>query len=112
MSRTTPTWKEQFGRVIMEAQGCGTPVIGSSSGSIPGVVGPGGWIIGEGDVTALGSLLDRLASDPDAIKTARAAGLAQADSRFSFARLGRALGRAMIDAALARRISRTRGEAA
>ena len=35
MSRTTPTWKEQFGRVIMEAQGCGTPVIGSSSGSIP-----------------------------------------------------------------------------
>ena len=89
MSRTTPTWKEQFGRVIMEAQGCGTPVIGSSSGSIPAVVGPGGWIIGEGDAAALGSLLDRLAADRGAIKAARAAGLTQADGRFSFARSGR-----------------------
>jgi glycosyltransferase involved in cell wall biosynthesis len=106
MSRTTPTWKEQFGRVIMEAQGCGTPVIGSSSGSIPDVVGPGGWIVGEGDAAALGALLDRLAADPGAVKAARAAGLAQADDRFSFAKLGRALGRAMIDAAMARSISR------
>ena len=43
MSRTTPTWKEQFGRVIIEAQACATPVIGSSSGAIPEVVGTAAW---------------------------------------------------------------------
>ncbi len=31
-SKTKSWWKEQFGRVIIECQACGTPVIGSSSG--------------------------------------------------------------------------------
>ena len=57
LSRTTRSWKEQFGRVIMEAHACGVPVIGSDSGSIPGVVGEGGWIVPEGDAAALGRLL-------------------------------------------------------
>jgi glycosyltransferase involved in cell wall biosynthesis len=34
-SHTTPTWKEQFGRVLVEAMSCGVPVVGSSSGEIP-----------------------------------------------------------------------------
>ncbi len=34
-SRTTPRWKEQFGRVIIEAMCCGVPVVGSDSGEIP-----------------------------------------------------------------------------
>lgn len=34
-SRTTATWKEQFGRVLVEAMACQTPVIGSDSGEIP-----------------------------------------------------------------------------
>ncbi|MCS6776735.1 MAG: glycosyltransferase, partial [Chthonomonadaceae bacterium] len=37
-SHTTPRWKEQFGRVLIEAGACGKPVIGSSSGAIPEVV--------------------------------------------------------------------------
>src|SRR5437763_36927 len=31
-SHTTATWKEQFGRVIVEALWCGVPVVGSDSG--------------------------------------------------------------------------------
>ena len=53
LSHTTPRFREQFGRVIMEAQGCGTPVIGSSCGSIPYVVGKGGWIVPEQQPEAL-----------------------------------------------------------
>jgi glycosyltransferase involved in cell wall biosynthesis len=64
MSETTKSWKEQFGRVIIEAQSCGVPVIGSSSGSIPSVTGDGGWIVEEGNSAQLAQLLDTLVADP------------------------------------------------
>ncbi len=63
-SRTTPRWKEQFGRVLVEAGACGTPVIGSNSGAIPDVVGQGGLIFPEGDVAALAGRIRELAADP------------------------------------------------
>ena len=37
-SLTAPHWKEQFGRVIIEAMACGCVVIGSDSGEIPNVI--------------------------------------------------------------------------
>ena len=37
-SRTTARWEEQFGRVLVEALWCGTPVVGAESGQIPWVV--------------------------------------------------------------------------
>ena len=83
MSRTTRTWKEQFGRVIMEAHACAVPVIGSDSGSIPGVVAGGGWIVPEGDATALAALLGRLATAPAEVAAAGDVGRAQATQRFS-----------------------------
>lgn len=46
-SKTVPTWKEQFGRVLIEAMACGLPVIGSSSGAIPEVIGSAGLIFEE-----------------------------------------------------------------
>lgn len=52
-SRTLPNWKEQFGRVLVEAMACETAVIGSSSGEIPHVIGSAGLIFPEGDVDAL-----------------------------------------------------------
>ena len=62
-SRTQPNWKEQFGRVLVEAMACAVPVVGSDSGEIPNVVGDGGLIFVEGDVQALGTCLQRLADD-------------------------------------------------
>lgn len=38
-SRTTASWKEQFGRVLIESEACGTPAIGSDSGAIADVIG-------------------------------------------------------------------------
>ena len=102
MSRTTRTWKEQFGRVIMEALSCGIPVIGSSSGSIPAVVGEGGWIVPEGDVASLAALLDRLAVSPHEVRATGDAGMASARARFSFAAVSADLRRAWLRAAEAR----------
>lgn len=38
-SQTRPFWKEQFGRVIIESVASGKPIVGSSSGAIPEVMG-------------------------------------------------------------------------
>lgn len=59
-SRTMPNWKEQFGRVLIEAMACETAVIGSSSGEIPNVIGDAGLIFEEEDVDALRAHLMRL----------------------------------------------------
>jgi glycosyltransferase involved in cell wall biosynthesis len=63
-SRTLPNWKEQFGRVIVEAMACGVPVIGSDSAAIPDVIGDAGLVFPEGDAGALGHALHRLFSTP------------------------------------------------
>jgi len=54
-SLTTPDWKEQYGRVLVEAMACGVPVVGSSSGAIPEVLEgyPKGLVFKEDDVTDL-----------------------------------------------------------
>ncbi|MCP4363829.1 MAG: glycosyltransferase family 4 protein [Planctomycetes bacterium] len=62
-SVTTSRWKEQFGRVLVEAMACKVPVVGSSSGEIPNVVGDAGLIFQEGDVRALCKSLDALITD-------------------------------------------------
>lgn len=56
-------WKEQFGRVLVEAMACGVPVVGSDSGEIPHVIGEAGLVFPERDVAALQGCLRRLASD-------------------------------------------------
>ncbi|HKP54533.1 MAG TPA: glycosyltransferase family 4 protein [Chloroflexia bacterium] len=63
-SETRPNWREQFGRVLVEAMACGVPVIGSDSGEIPEVVGDAGLIFHEGDVAALASHLRDLLANP------------------------------------------------
>ncbi len=62
-SRTRPNWKEQFGRVLIEAMASGVPVIGSSSGEIPNVIGDAGLVFPEGDIESLRSQLQRLMQD-------------------------------------------------
>jgi glycosyltransferase involved in cell wall biosynthesis len=59
-SRTTIVWKEQYGRVLLEAMACQTPIIGSDSGAIPEVVGEAGLIVPEGDVAALRQAMQKL----------------------------------------------------
>ncbi len=84
-SLTIPRWKEQFGRVIIEAMACGVPVVGSDSGEIPNVIGDAGLVCPEGDSVALrASLLRLMASSglrADLIKRGRERVLARYTQR-------------------------------
>jgi glycosyltransferase involved in cell wall biosynthesis len=53
LSHTTPIWKEQFGRVLVESMAAGTPVIGSDSGAIPLVIDKVGYIVLEKDILSI-----------------------------------------------------------
>jgi glycosyltransferase involved in cell wall biosynthesis len=84
-SHTTPTWKEQFGRVIVEALWCGVPVVGSDSGEIPWLIDltGGGLTFPEGDVEALAERLGRLRMDPDLRRDLADSGRAAVERLFS-----------------------------
>ena len=64
-SLTTPRWREQFGRMLIEAFACGVPVVASSSGEIPHVAGDAGVVLPEGDVEAWRRTLNDLLRDGD-----------------------------------------------
>ncbi len=63
-SRTTPRWREQFGRMIVEAFACGVPVVGSDSGEIPHVVADAGLVVGEDDEAGWRGALAGLLESP------------------------------------------------
>ncbi len=52
-SVSTTYWKEQFGRVLIEAMACEVPIIGSDSGAIPWVIGDAGLVFPEENVGKL-----------------------------------------------------------
>lgn len=75
-SRTCANWKEQFGRVLVEAMAEGVAVIGSSSGAIPEVVGEAGLIFEGGNVEALTDAIQKMAN-PDVRANYASAGRAR-----------------------------------
>jgi glycosyltransferase involved in cell wall biosynthesis len=89
-SRTLPTWKEQFGRVLIEAMATGVAVVGSASGEIPQVVGDAGWVVPEGDVAALRAQLQALIDSPDLRAAAAERGRQRVLERYTQARIAAA----------------------
>jgi phosphatidylinositol alpha-1,6-mannosyltransferase len=63
-SQTTDGWREQFGRMLIEAFACGVPVVGSDSGEIPYVVADAGVVVGERDADGWKEAIARLLADP------------------------------------------------
>ncbi len=89
-SRTRPNWKEQFGRVLIEAMACGVPVIGSDSGEIPHLIGDAGLIFPEGDAEALRDCLARLLADADLQRELAARGRARVLAHYTQTRIAEA----------------------
>ncbi len=66
-SKTTAGWKEQFGRVVLEALACAVPVVASDSGELAPLLAStrGGWIFPEGDASALAAILESVLAQPN-----------------------------------------------
>jgi glycosyltransferase involved in cell wall biosynthesis len=103
-SETQANWKEQFGRVLVEALACGTPLVGSDSGEIPNVIRRtgGGVVFPEGDVGALGRTLAPMITDAHLRQRYARAGSASVLREYTDAVLASRF-IDTIDAALARR---------
>jgi len=83
-SQTTPSWREQFGRMLVEAFACGVPVIGSNSGEIANVVGSAGVIVDETDVAAWTRNIQDLLASPRKRRELGNIGLELARSRYTW----------------------------
>jgi glycosyltransferase involved in cell wall biosynthesis len=99
-SRTTGNWKEQFGRVLLEALACGVPVVGSDSGYIPELIAQtgGGLVFPEGDVAALAERLAWVLDHPEQAREKGRQGREVVVREYSSARVAERLyGELMID---------------
>jgi len=83
-SQTTPYWREQFGRMLVEAFACGVPVIGSDSGEIPHVLGDAGLVVSESDAGAWTHAIQELLSSPVRRHELGASGLELAKTRYGW----------------------------
>jgi glycosyltransferase involved in cell wall biosynthesis len=88
-SRTLPGWKEQFGRVLIEALACGVPAIGSDSGEIPHLLNrlQAGLVVPEGDVAALHGAMRRLIEVPGKHDALRETGRREVEQQYAHAAL-------------------------
>ena len=89
-SQTTARWREQFGRMLIEAMACGVPVVASRSGEIPHVVGDAGVIVDEADVASWRSSIERLLGDRAARRDLSARGIARARDKYAWPIVARA----------------------
>jgi glycosyltransferase involved in cell wall biosynthesis len=83
-SQTIPHWREQLGRMVIEAFACGIPVIASDSGEIPHVIGEAGMIAGEHDVEGWAKQLTELLESPDRRAELRQRGLERAQTTYAW----------------------------
>lgn len=84
-SQTTKGWKEQFGRVLIEAMACGVAVVGSDSGEIPNIIREtgSGLIFREGDVNDLATKISQLLGDQEYRKFLGRQGKEGVEKRYS-----------------------------
>ena len=83
-SQTTAKWREQFGRMSIEAMACGVPVIASESGEIPHVVGDAGLLVGERDRAAWTQTIRRVLRDATVRCDLGRRGRARVEQRFAW----------------------------
>ncbi|HSR22501.1 MAG TPA: glycosyltransferase family 1 protein [Candidatus Eisenbacteria bacterium] len=84
-----PTRYEGFGLTLLEAMGCGCPVVTYRNSSLPEVAGDAAVLVPDGDADALGRAAAEVVLHPDLAARLRLGGLARA-RQFSWRRTARA----------------------
>lgn len=82
-------WKEQFGRVLIEAMACDVITVGARSGAIPEVIGDAGLTFAEGDIDELQTQLQRLLDDVPLRQELREKGRQRVTSHYTQAAIAR-----------------------
>ena len=82
----SPSLYEGFGLPAAEAQACGTPVVATTAGAFPEVVGDGetGTLVQPGDARALADAVEALLRDPGRRLAMGAAGVRRIEEQFSW----------------------------
>lgn len=88
-SRTLPNWKEQFGRVLVEAMASGVVPVCSDSGEMAQVVGEAGLVFAEEDWRGIAAHLQRLAESPELRCRLAEVGRARVLERYTMAAIAR-----------------------
>ena len=88
-SQTTSRWREQLGRMLLEAMATGVPIVASDSGEIPHVVAGAGRIVSERDLDAWVAALRKLLDNPAPRSDLRERGLARARDVFAWPHVAR-----------------------
>ncbi len=79
-----PSLYEGFGIPAAEAMACGVPLISTSGGALPEVVGDAGMIVPPADAKALADAITHLLNAPEERKKYAQAGLNRVNSVFSW----------------------------
>jgi glycosyltransferase involved in cell wall biosynthesis len=82
-SVSQPNWKEQFGRVLIEAMACGVNVVGSTCGEIPNLIGDAGLVVPETNIEAITAALAQLQNDESLRESLRQKGRERVLARFT-----------------------------
>jgi glycosyltransferase involved in cell wall biosynthesis len=95
-----PSFREPFGRTIIEGMALGRPVVSCASGGVLEIVTDGhdGLLVPPGDVTALANALIRLIENPDERNTLGMAAATTARERFDVAVLSRQIQKIILEA--------------
>jgi len=75
---------EPFGRVIIEAMLCGTPIVAAAAGGVIELIEPGktGWLTPPGDALKLAAMINQCCSDPEQARAIAQQATLKATQRF------------------------------